>query len=342
MKPAARIIRGLLNTLSSKVFLIWIVGGWITYYVLSAIWIEEAFAYFVLGIGKNILIQFMFVLFLLCGYLNLIRVSKDMLKKGITKLISWVLFSAGIMVFCTGFFVSLASRQSEWILAGEGHVVRPKWSSQELIVSHVDAGLKESFLDSGIEAGLGIFQYEPILTVSNAESGSYAIGAFPPARIGDTYYHILNFGIAPGLRFSEGENVLDEGYMPLRILPPGNSDFFEIQGYPYRFSVSLKAWRAFQQAGVSVNEYNMKNPNYNVKVFRGEKVLAEGDPNDGLHFEAYSLRFVEPTFWIQVEAVKDQGVMIIIAGVLFTALGFLSLLVRIAFFGSDYRRDKRQ
>ena len=68
-----RFMKGLYGILSSKAFLLWMIGGWILYYVISAIWLREAFGAFVAGIRENLFMQIPFVLFLLSGYLNLIR-----------------------------------------------------------------------------------------------------------------------------------------------------------------------------------------------------------------------------------------------------------------------------
>jgi hypothetical protein len=94
-KSKIQIIRKTFEILSSKVFLIWIIGGWIIFYIISAVWMKEAFGYFVLGIDKNPFIQIPFILFLVSGYLNLIRASRDILRKNKKQFFIWVVLPAG-------------------------------------------------------------------------------------------------------------------------------------------------------------------------------------------------------------------------------------------------------
>ncbi|MCK5504536.1 MAG: hypothetical protein KAJ10_05210, partial [Thermodesulfovibrionia bacterium] len=77
-----KIIKLPFEVLSSKVFLFWMIGGWVIYYVLTSIWMDEAFGSFAVGIGNNLLIQVPFVIFLVAGYLNFLRASMHVLKEG--------------------------------------------------------------------------------------------------------------------------------------------------------------------------------------------------------------------------------------------------------------------
>ena len=70
-KSKLGIVKLIFNIISSKVLLFWMIGGWVIYYVLTSIWMDEAFGSFAMGIGNNPLIQVPFVLFLIAGYLNL-------------------------------------------------------------------------------------------------------------------------------------------------------------------------------------------------------------------------------------------------------------------------------
>jgi hypothetical protein len=306
-----QIIRKPFEILSSKVFLIWMIGGWIIFYTISAIWMKEAFGFFIIGIDKNPFIQIPFILFLMSGYLNFMRASRDTLKKSIKQFFIWMVLPAGILLFFTGFFISIATRQSAWMITGEGHFVKPGWSSENYRVTKIKPGLKESFLDIDIDTGTGIFQYEPKLTMTDRSSRTVEIGAFPPDKVGDTYYHILKFGLAPGVSLLEGGQVRDESYIVLRILEPGSSDYFEIPPYPYRFLVSMAPERTFQKGELEASQFNPMNPIYKVRVFKGDKVIADGISTEGIFFDNFTLRFFKPKFWTHLEAVKDPGIQVI-------------------------------
>ncbi|MFZ2197516.1 MAG: hypothetical protein WAV13_07280, partial [Thermodesulfovibrionales bacterium] len=241
-----KLFRKPFGVISSAGFLIWITGGWIVYYVLSSIWMREAFAAFATGVARNAFVQVLFALFLVSGYCNLIRVFGEALKKGGKRLLLRMMLPFGIMLFFTGLFLSLSTKQFSWITAGEGHSIGPAWGHERYTVTEIKSGLPASFLDTG-EVGGKFFSYEPKVLVSDKASNSFEIGAFPPTKIGSTYYHILNFGLAPGVRLTEEGTVKDEGYVPLRIFPPGNNDSFEVQPYPYRFLVSMEPGKVIQK-----------------------------------------------------------------------------------------------
>lgn len=321
MKLALKII----NILSSNSFLMWTGWGWILYYVISSIWMKEAFANFVDSLKTNPLTQIPFVIFLVSGYLNIIRASRIRIQKGISQFILWIFLPAGILLFFTGFFLSASTRQVEQIIAGEGDVIRPRWDRDSYNIINVNPGLKERFLD--IETGAGLFAHEPEISIQDESQKIYKIKAFPPVKIKGSYYHILNFGLAPGIRLSENSSLKDEGYMPLRIL--GGSDFFEIPGHPYRFLISMKPERVIQKGRLIASEYNLKNPVYTVRVFKGESLIIEGDSDKGIRFDNLMLQFFEPVFWVQLEMVKDYGVTFIISGIVFILAGIPPALIRL-------------
>lgn len=320
-----------LNILSSSAFLIWLIGGWIIYYVFSAIWMKEAFSHFSSGLRRNLLIQIPFAVFLVSGYMNLVRSSIDVFKERKGGFFAWVFLPAGILIFFTGFFISVNARQFEWIVAGEGHDIKPQWSSASYRIANVNSGIKTSFLDIDVDTGKGIFKYEPKLTLMDNNLKTYEVGAFPPTKIDDTYYHILNFGLAPGIRLLENNSIKDEGYIPLRILNPKSSDSFEIKPYPYKFLVSLEPEKVIQKGNMKASEFNTKNPLYRVRILDGEKIIAEDISKEEIRFNNLTLKFFGLTFWFQLEVVKDPGVHVILSGILMILSGIILLLLRFLF-----------
>jgi len=316
------------RVLSSKTFLLWLIGGWIIYYVSSAIWMRESFANFVVGMQTKLAIRILFILFLISGYLNIVRVSMDIFKKGRLLFFTWIFFPLGFIVFLSGFFISISTRQFDWITVGEGHTVKPRWSSETCTIGSIKSGLEDSFLDTDVRFGKGIFKYEPKITILDKTSKAFEVGAFPPTKIGNTYYHILNFGLAPGIRLSEKGSVRAEGYMPLKILLPGSSDYSEIQPYPYRFLISLLPEKTIQKGSETASQFNLKKPVYKIKVFKGEKVIAEGDSREEIKFDDITISVFDSTFWILLEAVKDLAVPVVLSGIFLTALGIPLYLLR--------------
>jgi hypothetical protein len=333
------IIKKFFQILSSKAFLFWMIGGWIIYYVISAIWMREAFAHFVNDIKNNILIQIPFVLFLLSGYLNLIRSSLDVFKKNKIQFFAWLLLPLGMLVFLTGFFISINTRQFSTQLVGEGDVVRLPWDTKRYRVLKIKPGLKNRFLDID---PVGFFEYEPKLILSDGSLSYFEIGAFPPTKIDNTYYHILNFGLAPGIRLFEGKSLREEGYMALKILVPGSSDYFDITPYPYRFSISMEPEKTIQKGDAMISVFNLEDPIYRVRVFKGEELIAEGVSREGIHFDDFTLNFFKPTFWVLLEAVKDPALPVTHAGIVLITIGIPLSIIRFLFklFSKDSRSQE--
>jgi hypothetical protein len=319
-------IKTLIAALSSRAFLLWMIGGWVVYYVFSAIWVDEAFGSFAVGIATDPLVQFPFALFLVSGYMNLVRASKEVLKSGRLQFAAWVVMPIGVLLFLTGFFISLYSREAGQRIIGEGDIIKPPWVTETYHVKDIAPGLKKSLLD--IESDKGIFLHEPTMTLVDRNSNSHVVGAFPPTKIDGTYYHILNFGIAPGIMLYKDDSVRFKGYMPLKVLMPGSSDYFEIGSYPYRFLVSLQPENVARRRDGSALRYDLKAPVYNMQVFRDEKIIAEGNSREGILFDDYTVKFTDHTYWVMLEAAKTPGMPVLIAGILLIVIGVPLWLLR--------------
>jgi hypothetical protein len=326
-KSELRPLKQLLTILSSQVFLLWLVGGWIIYYVVSAIWREEAFAGFVSGIGNNIFVQALFIIFLLSGYLNLFRTAKDIFRRGKLNFLSWIILPLGLLLFFTAFFLSILTRETVRSVVGEGNLIKPPWVEKGYRVTRIEPGLKENILDR--ESDTGIFAYEPNMTVIDQSNKTHRIGAFPPSKIYGMYYHILNFGIAPGVRLLEGNTEREKGYMPLRILVLESSDFFEMPPLPYRFLIRMKPEKSILKNGVLASQYNLKEPVYNVRVFKGDTIVTESDSQEKIRFDNFTLEFFTPTFWILLVAVNDPALPILRLGLLLITIGIPLSFIRL-------------
>jgi len=316
-----KFMKRILSLLSSPEALFWSIGSWVTYYTFMMIWDKESFAHFVNGLADRTIMQVPYLLFLLTGYLNLFRSSKKCLKTNIWKLAGTKLLPFGILLVFTGAFISISSRQFQWINAMPGDEIRPRWAQEQYRVESVDAGVRDRLLDIDSEGESGIFKYEPKVTISQSGQAARSIGAFPPSRVGNTFYHVLNFGMAPSFAISEGGVLKGREYVPLRLLMPGSNDSFEIQPLPYKFLVSFEPDRTIQKGSVKAGEYNMKDPLLRIRVLEGQDVVAEEVTRESMSFRNIRLDVGKPVYWVQLEAVKDRGVYLIVSGLLFTCLG---------------------
>jgi len=318
-----------IKILASKAFLLWMIIAWISYYSISSIWMEEAFGNFVSQLRENMLIQIPFLLFLASSIMNFIQASKDVFQKSKIGYLFWLILPLGLIIFFSGFFLSVTQREQGQRVLGKGDLIVPPWSKEEYKIIDIDPGLRDSRTD--INANIDIFSHEPTLTVLDRLSRRSEIGAFPPKKLNDTYYHILNLGIAPGVRLTQGESVISNGYMILRILSPGSRDYFEIPPYPYRFSVSLEPDKQIHNGHTKTSKFNIKQPLYNVRVYKEEKVVAEGDSRKGINIDNMTLNFFQPIYWALVEAVKDPAIPVMHAGVVLITFGVPMYFIRLLF-----------
>ena len=328
-------MKKLFSIISSKAFLIWLIAGWTVYYVTNAVWSEEAFAGFIGGLSKNPLLQIPYVAFLLSLALNIVRAARERLKKGFLALALWIVLPLGAFMFFGGYFLSAALRSQAQLLVGEGDTVTEGLGSPsgELYAKRISPSLKDEFLDTGeadtsaVESEGSVFAYEPKITLSD-RSRDYEVGVFPARRVKGTYYHILNFGLAPGIRLLDaGGEVLKEGYLALRILPPGAEDSFELA--PYRVVVRLSPERVMEKGDAQAKVFSLRSPSYRAEVYRGDERVFEGDSRVGITFDGKRLEFTEPAYWVFLEVVKDPGVPFILSGLALLLLGAILLPLRL-------------
>jgi hypothetical protein len=320
-------VKYILTFLSSKALLLWLIGGWLMYYVASAIWMEEAFAFFVSGVEKNTLIRIPFVLFLVSGYFNLVRVFINKLKGSKVGFSAWLMLSIGVMLYFTGFFLSINFRQFDSRLVGEGHMLRLPWDMKNYRISTVTPGLKDKYKKT---VSGGLLEREPKITITDSSSNIYEVGAYPPVSIEGTYVHILNYGVAPGVELYADGALTKKGYMALRLLPPGRSDYFDLQPLPYRFLVSLAPDHSDFGGHHPVPEFNLKDPVYSTRVFKGDKIIAEGDSTKAVKFDRFALAYFEPKYWVQLESARDPGILVMRLGIFLFVFGIPVYILRLA------------
>ncbi len=322
MNAAKKIV----GVISSKEFLLWLAGVWIFCYVTLAFFVGEAFGMFMVSLQKNLLVRVPYVLFIIGAILNLIRVFQSRWQRGRAYALLSVILPLGVIVFLSGFLLSASYRQAQWIQVREGQTVRPFWSKSAFMLTNIKPVLKKETLQA--EESGAIFDYEPKITLGDWAGRSHEVGAFPPAKIGDTYFHILNFGLAPGVRLESEGRVLEERYVMLRILPPGWQDTFELEPYPYRFSLRIAPDRILQKGDEKLKLYNLDRPTYEVEVRRGDKALFEGKTSEGrVVFEGAELSFMKPTYWVLLDVARDPGRPVLLWGIAIISVGLPLWLV---------------
>jgi hypothetical protein len=271
---------------------------------------EEAFAFFVISLKNNPFVYLPFVLFLISGYANILRALKVHLKNKKWKILNYFT-PLGLMIFLTGFFISIQLREFQWIIVIEGDLIKPRWSNEEYFIQKINSGIKEKFIDIDVE---GILAHEPRVILTNKEGKKVEVGAFHARRFNGNYFHVLNYGYAPYVLFKEDNNIVAEDYVPLRILPPGSTDFFELPPYPYRFYLTLLHSKIIQKGEIKAKEYNLKDPLFRLTITSGGETISEKEGIRDIAFDKFGLTIEKVVPWIMLEVVKDPGYPVMVLG----------------------------
>ncbi len=318
--------------------------GWLLYYLTWSTWSKEAFANFISGLSRGLLWKALFLIFLLALMIEIIYKFRQRSRTGLFRGLLWLMMPLGVWIFLTGVFLSASMRMDTKILTGKEDIFRIPWSEKRYGVMDVRSGIKERFLDIEQESPSPVFTREPVLLLTDF-SNTYRIGVYPPIKIDGTFFHILDFNIAPSIEVRDQKgDIIIKGDLALRMLPAGNTDYAVLEGLPYRVTLKLLPSREIKRGGIIAKEYDLDERLYEIKVFRirnpeeAGTLIAEGVSRSPLRFDGYSLSVTGHTYWVVLEIVKDYGVYVIGAGLVLMAFG---LFVRITFLPLWLREIKR-
>lgn len=305
--------------LGSKTLTVWLTGFFVIYYLTIAVWSKEAFASFIINLSRNNLFRSAFALF----FLNVtIRVSKALIRLWPSKPIFLLRLPLylGMPILLFTFFIGPSFRDTMQIPVTKGDIVEIPWEGAYLSVTGIEPALKKKALRRDDSS---IFDYEPGITLMDGR-GSYRIGAFPPKRVGSTFMHILNFGIAPGVELRRNNEVVAAGNVALRLTPFGVVDSFELERLPYRFYLNIIPNRVIKKGREAEREYDLDRPLYEAKVIKGDRMIYKGSTDAAILFDGdTSLSFSAPVDWVLLEVVHDPFLIPFIVGLILTSFGIL-------------------
>lgn len=317
-------MRRAIGILLSGRTLFWLAFAWAFAYVTYATWASEAFGHYMQALHDSLIVQIPFALFLVIAAFNFSRAFWHRWSAGArVSCVAWAVLPAGVLVFMCGFFLSASMRQQVSGFFGRGDTVRPPWESGEFVIEDFATSIGREYIDGLGDEGV-IFQYEPKLTMSSGAK-RYEVGVFPPVRIGDAYYHIMDFGYAPGVSVSQAGMELARGYVIQRLLPPGATDRFSLDGLPYNFEMSMAPARTISKGEAEARVYDMEMPRYHVRIYKGEQMLFEGRSDGPVIFdEAHSLEIYGYDYWVWLEAARSPGLAVMVAGIWMMVAGLPS------------------
>lgn len=311
----------LLAFLRSRTLTVWLVGLFVLYYLTTAVWVGEAFGRYMNHLSANNLFRAFYLLFLANAVLRVADAAAASFPVRRVFLLRLPLY-AGTVLFLCALFLSLNFRQAIWLPpAGIGDRLSVPWERDVYEVVSVAPALKKRALrtDNAV-----IFDFEPGLTVRDGKGAVHVIGAFPPSRVASTYFHVLQFGIAPGVELRQSGKVLVRGNVALRLTPFGVVDTFDLPPHPYQFSIAVAPNRTIKKGKELARDYDLDRPRYLVEVIRNGNTVVKGETEDAVFLDGtLSLSFFKPDDWVIVEAVHDPFLFWLASGTVLLILGGL-------------------
>ena len=325
----ARMARKVVGVLTSPRGMFWLLWLWALYYVTSAVWGEEAFASFVHAHSRNPLVLFMSLFSLVVFTGNLVQYARSGFDRRGWLIVPWLVLPVAVLVFLAG-FVSLAGfGKSRFLMLQEGQEFTVPWNERTYMAERFEVDVVKSYFEAS--RGLGLLRSEPHMTLSS-KGVSHRIGAFPPAGFDSLYFHILDFGIAPGLALYEQGRLVLSGNVNLRVLPPGREDLIDIEGLPYRIYMRLAPERIIERGGENIKQYDLDSPRYFIRVEKGDETVFDGisGQEQDIVFDEFAIRMLPHVHWVWLEVKKGIGVPLVWAGFVLLALGLPITLVLMA------------
>lgn len=312
-------IKALIRVVFLPSALFWMAVAWVFMYVTYAVWAKEAFASYISMLSTSLLMQIPYLLFMASGAVNLWRFAASRFRVSALSAPAWIMLPAGILVYLAGFFMSAVMADSGSKFVGLGDAVRPPWQQETYRVTRVVSGLAGEVMDMDT-GGSAIFVFEPEIYL-DTPYGERRVGVFPPARIGGTYYHILDFGIAPLVRLSRYGATVSEGLVILKLLPPGRVDSFNLPSLPYRVVTGMLPKREMSKGGQRASVYDPMAPAYSVVIQKGDEIVFDGDTREPVTFDGLTLEFGPPGYWVRLDAARNPGMILFYAGVIMMTMG---------------------
>jgi hypothetical protein len=310
--------RRLLAACASRGAALAVTGGWLTVYVLLAIWSGDALATLTGALSTSAALRLVAALSLTVLAASLARAVAARWRRGRVRAVLWAVLPAGSWLYLAGLFASVGFGDGHWQRVGIGHEVRVPWSDRVWVVAEIRSPLADEWVDTGGDGP--IFNREPEVLLTSGDD-EVVVGAFPATRTPDGTMNIMDFGLAPGIEVRAAGRVVDSGYAPLRLLPPGNPAVFEPQGVPQRFELRLAPTRYRGGAADRRPVYRLDQPTYQLTARRGDRVVFEGEVQSNTAFDGITVAFSPPTVWAWLQVKNDPGQLLVWAGLWGVILG---------------------
>lgn len=171
--------------------------------------------------------------------------------------------------------------------------------------------------------------------ISHAGERSRVIAVNRPAHIGDASVAIDGFGYAPEFRIEGPEGTIADGFVKLKVFPPGSTDRVDIAGSPYQIEIQVFPDASLDGKKIQSRSFNLVDPLVllrvrDVMLDEGGSPAYEGELRLGetAEFFGYTVTVPSIRYYAEVRIVRNPGVPWFVAALL---TGMAGLVLRVVF-----------
>lgn len=258
-------------------------------------------------------------LLLLSATSRVVQAARQRWRDGWVAAALWAVAPLGALLAGGAWLGSAATFERHAAHLMTDDTVSVPWEDGVYQLEQMDLGLREEvLLPAPGEASLLV--REPTVTLSSA-AGRAAVGVFPPAALGETFWHISDVGLAPGVRIRNAHGPHVEGHFMVEVLPPGRVGTFRIPNAPYLFELVLAAGAPPDSDRSRPLACNLRQPTYDVTVRWGDAWKVQGSSAGATRFDGLTMTFVQSEHWVRLEAGRNPFRLPLAAGLLMVLSG---------------------
>ncbi len=231
----------------------------------------------------------------------------------------------GFLMIIAGIFVSSLTRFEGRMILAEGQIIsgdRSDYMPETLYLRKFAAPPRIAIELNSVtplfkKGGKGLWYVSAEGKYHGANSrGKFNINSLVPVLLDGTSYTVKNFGYAPKC-FITGPSgdVMNDAYSIMKLFPPDAEDSFRLLSRPHTFYLRYYP-EGLTGSGASESAQK-KGPLYKLRVARNLDILFNGyvPPNENIDMDSISVSIVDIKKWVEVLAVRDYGIYLIVPGI---------------------------
>lgn len=206
-----------------------------------------------------------------------------------------------------------------WLAGGKGVDRKPfrELTGLSFQLNRVESGLTDDLRPYPRNIFISHSPQAELFLLHNSIASPLTIGTYPPRVVQGLYFSLTYFGFAPGIMINRRDREpLYQGFVQLRIFPPGLKDQFQIPELgPYKFFLGL----------APLGQTGPRFPTYQLKIIKESTKghLYDGivKPGQRIAFDGLELIIAETRYWVGIGITRDKGLSLAGMGFALLILG---------------------